>query len=688
MSTRNTSHMKGEQHKTTHRHRSDEEIFNFDHLKLVDKPDSKLNSPDLPQTLEDCEGYLKCLPLVAPNADKNPVTVANMVNLLTLLEAQESFDKAKANLEENDAPSGSGLPSVVYNEKTSVAMKQLLRMANENTSHMHAPGIMGHVVQPGCISFYNRDGKTYAVSEGRWMLTSIKAKWIAKNVSVNQDRIHFNGGNSNVLIIRVKPGEVALIRDLGVEILLDVGLHVFNSGTISYVDTKVYSETTYFRHGRYHYIRIPRGMFGKVWAEVRGNNGVTSVVARLLAQGEHYVDNHLFQHVGFVDCSLDYIPHGSVHYISVEKGFVAKALQDNQPRLLGEGHHIIESTDFEFSGTVPVMSSPCIVHGTITILRVNLGKVALAWYDSQPVMIDEPGLYEYDSPDFEFVEFKDAEERLIQLGAKKIVLVQTGEVGVTYDQGLLKILPHGIHKINSSTHIFHRFLSTQQKSIRLATLNIDEKIWRASRAKKSKAGTLVEDHNFGGRKHSDQDSDLTVCETKDLVKVGLRADVFYSIEDPMKCINKIDTDELEDLVRETAVATLTNIIRSTALNEIAQSKQVSAGGKGGIEILQPPGTASSAIAMATPAPMFFEKAHDDFLNKLHDDFMERYGGKYLIHLLSYMMKDRSADICIVQLMSQISESSPSRSWTTSFPIRSASMLSPPPRLRMKWRTSR
>ena len=71
------------------------------------------------------------------------------------------------------------------------------------------------------------------------------------------------------------------------------------------------------------------------------------------------------------------------------------------------------------------------------------------------------------------------------------------------------------------------------------------------------------------------DSDLTVSETKDLVKVGPRADVFYSIEDPEKCINKIDTDELEDLVRETEVATLTNIIRSTALNEIARSKQES-----------------------------------------------------------------------------------------------------------------
>jgi len=37
------------------------------------------------------------------------------------------------------------------------------------------------------------------------------------------------------------------------------------------------------------------------------------------------------------------------------------------------------------------------------------------------------------------------------------------------------------------------------------------------------------------------DSDLLVCETKDLVKVGVRADVFYSIVDPEKCIQTLNT---------------------------------------------------------------------------------------------------------------------------------------------------
>jgi hypothetical protein len=57
----------------------------------------------------------------------------------------------------------------------------------------------------------------------------------------------------------------------------------------------------------------------------------------------------------------------------------------------------------------------------------------------------------------------------------------------------------------------------------------------------------------------------------------------YKVE---KCIKKINTDEVEDLVYEMAAATFTNIIPWMALNEIAQSKQATAGGStGGLTIL-------------------------------------------------------------------------------------------------------
>ena len=116
---------------------------------------------------------------------------------------------------------------------------------------------------------------------------------------------------------------------------------------------------------------------------------------------------------------------------------------------------------------------------------------------------------------------RDAEERLIQLGSKKIVQVQTGQVGVTYDNGTLKILHDGTHEINSPTHIVHRFLSTQEKSIRLATLGA------AARTKRQHSRKSTGSKNFAAlekkihekemsmsKLDSANDEDLTICETK------------------------------------------------------------------------------------------------------------------------------------------------------------------------------
>ena len=75
--------------------------------------------------------------------------------------------------------------------------------------------------------------------------------------------------------------------------------------------------------------------------------------------------------------------------------------------------------------------------------------------------MDKPGLYEFNSNSFHFVEFVDAEKRTIVLGSKKIIQVYTGEVGITYEDGELKVLENGRHVIESSTHVFERFLSTK-----------------------------------------------------------------------------------------------------------------------------------------------------------------------------------------------------------------------------------
>jgi hypothetical protein len=79
----------------------------FELLKLVERPKSKMNSPNLPKTLEDCEGYLTERPLVPPTSDKKSSNIANMDNILTLTEAQDNFTRAAKSMTDNEAAPGS-----------------------------------------------------------------------------------------------------------------------------------------------------------------------------------------------------------------------------------------------------------------------------------------------------------------------------------------------------------------------------------------------------------------------------------------------------------------------------------------------------------------------------------------------------------------------------------------------------
>lgn len=570
----------------------------FGKLKFIENPIAELSADRLPRTLEGCVGCLEKLPLLQPNADQNdPQTIVDLIN------------------------SEMALPSEADGIATTLSSRVLNK---KKTMHWGAIGNLGHTVRPGSISLYKKYEKIYAVPEGRWwLLGDYLARWINsyKNISLDTDLIKTD--DNQVLVIRIIEGQVGLITIQGVHHLLDVGTHVFNTGTVQYYGAKTWAQKVHFSHGPYHYLNVPRGKNAKVWAEVVDSDGGKSLVPRLIKEGEHFIRSTFFKYVGMVNISDEYIGHDSIHILNVVKGRVAKANCDNLPRLFGEGLHIIESPNFSYEGTELVSpDNLCITHGTITILQVPRGKIALAWKCNEPFLLDKPGFYEFNSNNVHFVEFADASERFIELGSKKVIQVYTGEVGITYDKGYLKVLKNGRHVIDSSTHVFERFLSTKQRSIRLITYGAGHKISK-SKGKCTKKWEA----------QFDDDSDLLVCETKDLVKVGVRADVFYSISDPDKCIKRLNTEELEDLVRETAVATLTNIIRSTALNQIAQSRQISAAPAEEV-------VASEVTAVNEDGKMedaddlnqntgavtyFFDRAHDEFMTKLHEDFFTRYG---------------------------------------------------------------
>lgn len=186
-----------------------------------------------------------------------------------------------------------------------------------------------------------------------------------------------------------------------------------------------------------------------------------------------------------------------------------------------------------------------IKHETITRFIVRKGEIGLAWDENQPVFFDGllkiltfsysliEGIYYKDSPNFNFEKCVSASEKQIIFGAKKIITVYDGEVGVSYNRGKLvvifiiihfiiiifKILKPSRHVLESSEHLFQGivFFYSTNEYFKKGFLSMQQQCL----------------HLFHPTKDNDE---ILKCETKDFVEIGLKADVFYRIIDPEKVL--------------------------------------------------------------------------------------------------------------------------------------------------------
>lgn len=388
----------------------------------------------------------------------------------------------------------------------------------------------------------------------------------------NANQPHLSHGT--IHLVRVAKGQIAKITDNNKNNFLQEGTHFINSNTFKFVGMADLNQLA-IHHGTLHLIRVPKGKVALVSDENK---------PKLLEEGTHFVDSNTFEYGGLADLKENVIKHGTIHLIRVSKGQVALVIDENKPKFLEEGTHLIDSTTFKFVSMAD-LSEQVIRHGTITRFRVRKGEVGLAWEDNKPVFYDE-GIFEKDSPNFSFERCVNASEKQITLGSKKIITVWDGEVGVSFLKGKLNVLYPDRHIIESAEHIFQGFLSTQQQCLHLV-------------------------------QPKDKERDLLTCETKDFVEIGIKADVFYRIANAEKVLLIVGKDNVMPLVRETSIATLNAIIRSTSLAEVAQSKEVTAKSeKNHVE---------NVSGSAPSAPLFFDKVHDEFISKLHDSFIDRYG---------------------------------------------------------------
>eukprot|EP00470_Lotharella_oceanica_P015486 CAMPEP_0170189180 /NCGR_PEP_ID=MMETSP0040_2-20121228/46199_1 /TAXON_ID=641309 /ORGANISM="Lotharella oceanica, Strain CCMP622" /LENGTH=502 /DNA_ID=CAMNT_0010436669 /DNA_START=39 /DNA_END=1547 /DNA_ORIENTATION=- len=259
--------------------------------------------------------------------------------------------------------------------------------------------------------------------------------------------------------------------------------------------------------------------------------------------------------------------------VLIRQGQIGLTWHGDEPRIIGPGRHYLMSPTHSLFA-IRDISDPVIIHGPIKIIRVRVGELGFGidTENGNPVLLTA-GKHVITSPTFKFNSMLDLTLRTNELGVMKLVRVETGCVGYAYKRGELVILQPGIHVIVPPDR-FGSILSTQQQTL-----------------------TLPEG----------------VHESSDYVPLKIRADVFYRIVNPKKALTNIR--DVENQIRETAVSTLAGIIRSSTLNEIANSSKVT---------YSKPSDSKSG-GEEPSAPPFFKHVHDQFLAELHDHMFDDWG---------------------------------------------------------------
>jgi len=152
--------------------------------------------------------------------------------------------------------------------------------------------------------------------------------------------------------------------------------------------------------------------------------------------------------------------------------------------------------------------------------------------------------------------------------------VEMGWVGYCYRAGNLQILEPGLHLITPPDR-FGDFLSTQ-----LSILDLPE----------------------------------GVHETSDYVPLAIKAAVFYRVIDPKKAL--LNIQDITHQIRETTVATLAGIIRSSSLSDVASRSRPFYDRKAN------PESKENETEQAQP---FFQHVHDEFITLLHGHVLNNWG---------------------------------------------------------------
>ncbi len=244
-----------------------------------------------------------------------------------------------------------------------------------------------------------------------------------------------------------------------------------------------------------------------------------------------------------------YLGYGDRHLILVKQGYFARVKIDGLPTLLKPGVHILKTNNFDYKDQVS-QDDPHISHETCHFLRIPPGK--LATVRSQNVSQLWTGSHAFRSNNFQIHHVKtntlfyDLNDANIGLDQLRRLLPKAGELAV-YSIGT-KIHTYGTEQeeqeeakiLNSPNVRFIGFLSTN-----------------------------LQNCNFPA---PEEKQEYYKYYTQDLVLIGVKLYIIYSIRDPEKVLAKLKFNDINEHVRRTTHTDMLKVIKEFPFQQLQTSK--------------------------------------------------------------------------------------------------------------------
>jgi regulator of protease activity HflC (stomatin/prohibitin superfamily) len=421
--------------------------------------------------------------------------------------------------------------------------------------------------------------------------------------------------HNDIHIFNVKPGHYAKITIGYIYYLLPPGNHKIRDANLVFNECDGFVSQTdlHISHGNKHVFNIPTGMYCKIRIGQE---------YKLLSEGQHFIESanlSFNKATDFISQTSLHINHGNIHILNIPEGKMALVLNNNIPRILTGGQHVIDNANFKFDEQTMLLpqNQSYVQHQNIHYITVTPGHIALISVDNETRILPsrtEP--YIFQSNNFSIYKQNnqytfDQNTKHISFNGKHYLLPDQGEIAVLYDGAELIIRPdlkeqaekeHPLLAdnetkafiINSGTARFAEFLDTRTQTLEFPSYDVvDQRI------------------NEGEDKHNAR---FDKFKTADNVNVAVRFVVTYKITDPKLALKELKSRaEIERHIETLVNADMGNAIGNTTSSHLMSSEQ----SKARLPIEEE--EKEDGLGKSVENPFFWQ---DKVKNTLHEDLLE------------------------------------------------------------------